>query len=92
MAASSYDSVWRSTPVSDWNPNDASTGHDFLNQIDTQKGNVSNAENIYKQQAGQVADSRNTYNDLFNNRTSYNDMYNEARQTAGVDDAKAQYL
>lgn len=91
MAASSYDSVWRSQPVSDWNPNDASTGHDFLNQIDTQKGNVSNAENIYKQQAGQVADSRNTYNDLFNNRTSYNDMYNEARQTAGVDDAKAQY-
>lgn len=91
MAASSYDSVWRSQPVSDWNPNDASTGHDFLNQIDTQKGNVANAENIYKQQAGQVADSRNTYNDLFNNRTSYNDMYNEARQTAGVDDAKAQY-
>lgn len=91
MAASSNDSVWRSTPVSDWNPNDASTGHDFLNQIDTQKGKVSNAENIYQQQAGQVADSRNTYNDLFNNRTSYNDMDNEARQTAGVDDAKAQY-
>ena len=50
MAASSYDSVWRSQPVSDWNPNDASTGHDFLNQIDTQKGKVSNAENIYQQQ------------------------------------------
>lgn len=89
--ASGYDEVWRSKPTSDWNPNDASTGHDFLDQISEQKGNVQNAQNIYQQQSEQANAAREAFNERFNNQTSYGDYYSQAKDSEGVDAAKAQY-
>ena len=87
-----YTQYFGSKPVSDWQANGpAESGHNFIDQINEQKGNVSAAENKYGEQQGVLNDARNTYQDLFKNQTGYSDLYGQAKTSEGVDDTKAQY-
>lgn len=90
--ASQYDTMWRSKPTSDWTANGpAETGHNFIDQINEQKGNVEKAQNLYDEQKGVADTSRQTYQDLFNNQTAYGDYYNQAKESEGVNQAREQY-
>lgn len=90
--ASQYDSIWRSKPTSDWTANGpAETGHNFIDQINEQKGNVENAQNLYNEQKGIADQSRQTFQDRFNNQTSYGDYYNQAKEEEGVNQSREQY-
>lgn len=92
MASSSYDSVWRSTPTSDWTANGSpESGHNFTDQINEQQQNVQGAQSRYEQQNQQAGQYQQQYDDLFQNRQSYGDMYQQARNQEGVDEAKKQY-
>lgn len=87
-----YTQYFGSKPVSDWQANGpAESGHNFIDQINEQKGNISAAEGKYGEQQGMLNDARNTYQDLFKNQTGYSDLYGQAKTSEGVDDAKAQY-
>lgn len=80
------------TPKSTWTANgDASSGHDFINQINEQKGNVSNKEAEYQNLLGNVDTAKQTYEDAYKNQTAYGDLYNQAKQSEGVNEAKEQY-
>ena len=88
----SYNVYFGSKPVSDWSPNQSfETGHDFINQISEQKGNISGKENEYATQQGQLGDARNAYKDAYTNQQGYGSLYGQAKTSEGVDDAKAQY-
>ena len=81
-----------SKPVSDWTANGpASSGHNFIDQINEQKGKISGKEGEYKTQQGQLDEARNAYKDAYQNQQSYSDLYGQAKGSEGVDDAKAQY-
>lgn len=87
-----YTSYFGSKPVSDWTANGpAESGHNFLDQINEQKGVVSGKQGEYNTQQGQLGDARNAYNDAYKSQQSYSDLYGQAKGTEGVDDAKAQY-
>lgn len=87
-----YTSYFGSKPVSDWTANGpAESGHNFIDQINEQKGVVSGKQGEYNTQQGQLGDARNAYNDAYKSQQSYSDLYGQARGTEGVDDAKAQY-
>jgi hypothetical protein len=87
-----YTSYFGSKPVSDWTANGpAEGGHNFIDQINEQKGVVSGKQGEYNTQQGQLGDARNAYNDAYKSQQSYSDLYGQARGTEGVDDAKAQY-
>jgi hypothetical protein len=78
--------------VSDWTANGpAEGGHNFIDQINEQKGVVSGKQGEYNTQQGQLGDARNAYNDAYKSQQSYSDLYGQAKGTEGVDDAKAQY-
>lgn len=79
-------------PKSDWKANGpASSGHDFINQINEQKGNVTNKTNEYQNFAKDAKELENTYKDTFNNQASYNDLYDQAAQQARVNEREEQY-
>ena len=81
-----------SKPVSDWTANGpAESGHDFINQINEQRGKISGKESEYGAQQGQLGEARNAYKDAYQNQQSYSDLYGQAKGAEGVDDAKAQY-
>lgn len=87
-----YTSYFGSKPVSDWTANGpAESGHNFIDQINEQKGVVSGKQGEYNTQQGQLGDARNAYNDAYKSQQSYSDLYGQAKGTEGVDDAKAQY-
>lgn len=87
-----YTSYFGSKPVSDWTANGpAESGHNFIDQINEQKGVVAGKQGEYNTQQGQLGDARNAYNDAYKSQQSYSDLYGQARGTEGVDDAKAQY-
>lgn len=87
-----YTQYFGSKPVSDWQANGpAESGHNFIDQINEQKGNISAMEGKYGEQQGVLNNARNTYQDLFKNQTGYSDLYGQAKTSEGVDDAKAQY-
>lgn len=87
-----YTSYFGSKPVSDWTANGpAESGHNFIDQINEQKGVVAGKQGEYNTQQGQLGDARNAYDDAYKSQQSYSDLYGQARGTEGVDDAKAQY-
>ena len=87
-----YTSYFGSKPVSDWTANGpAESGHNFIDQINEQKGVVAGKQGEYTNQQGQLGDARNAYNDAYKNQQSYSDLYGQAKGAEGVDDAKAQY-
>ena len=87
-----YTSYFGSKPVSDWTANGpAESGHNFIDQINEQKGVVSGKQGEYNTQQGQLGDARNAYDDAYKSQQSYSDLYGQARGTEGVDDAKTQY-
>lgn len=87
-----YNSYFGSKPVSDWTANGpAESGHNFIDQINEQKGVVAGKQGEYNTQQGQLGNARNAYNDAYKSQQNYSDLYGQARGTEGVDDAKAQY-
>lgn len=81
-----------SKPVFDWNPNgSAESGHDFINQINQQKGVVSGKEQQYQDYQANVNNAQQQYQDAYKNQQAYGDLYNQAKQSEGVDTAKEQY-
>ena len=87
-----YTSYFGSKPVSDWTANGpAEGGHNFIDQINEQKGVVGGKQGEYETQQGQLGNARNAYDDAYKSQQSYSDLYGQARGTEGVDDAKAQY-
>lgn len=81
-----------SKPVFDWNPNgSAESGHDFINQIDEQKGKISGKETQYQDYQANVNNAQQRYEDAYKNQQAYGDLYNQAKQNEGVDTAKEQY-
>lgn len=87
-----YTSYFGSKPVSDWTANGpAEGGHNFIDQINEQKGVVAGKQGEYETQQGQLGNARNAYDDAYKSQQSYSDLYGQAKGTEGVDDAKAQY-
>ena len=90
--ASNYNVYFGSKPVSDWTANGSKeSGHNFIDQINEQKGVVDNKQNEYNTQTGQVGNAQSAYDDAYKNQQGYGDLYNQAKREEGVDDAKAQY-
>lgn len=89
MAITSY---FGSKPVSDWTPNGSfESGHDFINQITKQQGDIDAHKGQYANQQGVLNTARSQYEDAYKNQQNYGDLYAQAKGTEGVDDAKAQY-
>ena len=89
MATTTY---FGSKPVSDWTANGpAESGHNFIDQINEQKGIVSNKQGEYGTQQETLGNARNAYEDASNARQNYSDLYNAAKGSEGVEDAKNQY-
>lgn len=87
-----YTAYFGSKPVSDWTANGpAESGHNFIDQINEQKGKISGKESEYNTQQGELGTARNAYKDAYQNQQSYSDLYSQAKGDEGVDDAKAQY-
>lgn len=87
-----YTQYFGSKPVSDWQANGpAEGGHNFIDQINEQKGKISSKEGEYSAQQGELGSARNAYKDAYQNQQNYSDLYNQAKTSEGVDDAKAQY-
>lgn len=87
-----YNTYFGSKPVSDWVANGpAEGGHNFIDQINEQKGKISSKEGEYSAQQGELGNARNAYQDAYKNQQNYSDLYNQAKGSEGVDDAKAQY-
>lgn len=90
--ASNYNVYFGSKPVSDWTANGSKeSGHNFIDQINEQKGVVNNKQNEYNTQTGQVGNAQSAYDDAYKNQQGYGDLYQQAKRDEGVDDAKAQY-
>ena len=87
-----YNAYFGTKPESDWTANGpAESGHNFIDQINEQKGVVAGKQGEYNTQQGQLGDARNAYNDAYKNQQNYSDLYRQARGEEGVDDARAQY-
>jgi hypothetical protein len=81
-----------SKPVSDWTANGpAESGHNFIDQINEQKGKVTGQENKVAEQQNILGEARNAYNDAYQNQQNYSDLYGKAKEDEGVLDAKNQY-
>lgn len=81
-----------SKPVFDWNPNgSAESGHDFINQINEQKGNITSKSGEYQQAKATAEGADKQFGDMFSNRQAYSDMYNQAAQQAKVDQKEQEY-
>ena len=89
MATTQY---FGSKPVSDWTANgSAESGHNFIDQINEQKGIIGNKTNEYGNQQGELGNARNAYDEAYKAQQNYSDLYNQAKGSEGVDDARAQY-
>ena len=89
MATTQY---FGSKPVSDWTANGpAESGHNFIDQINEQKGIIGNKTGEYSTQQGELGNARNAYNEAYKAQQNYSDLYNQAKGSEGVDDARAQY-
>ena len=87
-----YTQYFGSKPVSDWTANGpAESGHNFIDQINEQKGVVAGKEGEYGTQQGQLGEARTAYGDAYKNQQNYSDLYNQAKGTEGVEDARNQY-
>lgn len=87
-----YNVYFGSKPVSDWTANgSAESGHNFIDQINEQKGVISGKQGEYDTQQGVLGSARDAYTDAYKNQQNYSDLYNAAKGEEGVDDAKAQY-
>jgi len=87
-----YTQYFGSKPVSDWTANgSAESGHNFIDQINEQKGVISGKQNEYGNQTGQVSNAQTAYDDAYKNQKGYGELYQQAKGEEGVDDAKAQY-
>lgn len=87
-----YTSYFGSKPVSDWTANGpAEGGHNFIDRINEQKGNIAGEEAKYNNQYGKLEGMQNAYDEAYKGQQNYSDLYNQAKASEGVDDAKAQY-
>ena len=81
-----------SKPVSDWTANGpAEGGHNFIDRINEQKGNIAGEETKYNNQYGKLEGMQNAYDEAYKGQQNYSDLYNQAKISEGVNDAKAQY-
>lgn len=81
-----------SKPVSDWTANGpAESGHNFIDQINEQKGKISEQEGRYNTQYGKLDELQNAYDEAYKGQQNYSDLYRQAKGEEGVDDARAQY-
>ena len=79
-------------PVSDWTANGpAEGGHNFIDQINEQKGKISGLEEKYNTAYGNIEGAQNAYDEAYKGQKSYSDLYKQAKGEEGVDDARAQY-
>lgn len=89
MATGTY---FGTKPSSDWTANgSAESGHDFINQINEQKGNVSGKAQQYQTAQANVDQARGAYQQQVDNMKGYGDYYNTAKESEGVNQAKEQY-
>ena len=87
-----YSSYFGSKPVSDWTANGpAEGGHNFIDRINEQKGNISGEEAKYNNQYGKLEGLQNAYDEAYKGQQNYSDLYNQAKMSEGVNDAKSQY-
>ena len=87
-----YNSYFGSKPVSDWTANGpAEGGHNFIDRINEQKGNIAGEEAKYNNQYGKIEGLQNAYDEAYKGQQNYSDLYNQAKMSEGVNDAKAQY-
>ena len=87
-----YTSYFGSKPVSDWTANGpAESGHNFIDQINEQKGKVQGQEGKVAEQQNYLNSARDVYNQAYQNQQNYSDLYRQSKGEEGVDDAKAQY-
>jgi hypothetical protein len=87
-----YTQYFGSKPVSDWQANGpAESGHNFIDQINEQKGKVEGQENKVAEQQNYLNGARDAYNNAYQNQQNYSNLYNTAKGSEGVDDAKNQY-
>lgn len=89
MAITQY---FGSKPVSDWTANGpAEGGHNFIDQINEQRGKISEQEGRYNEQYGNLGNAREQYQNAYQNQQNYSDLYRQAKADEGVEDARAQY-
>lgn len=89
MATTQY---FGSKPVSDWTANGpAESGHNFIDQINEQRGKIGEQEGRYNEQYAQLGNAQNEYQNAYKNQQNYSDLYKQAKGEEGVDDARAQY-
>lgn len=89
MATTQY---FGSKPVSDWTANGpAESGHNFIDQINEQRGKIGEQEGRYNEQYAQLGNAQNEYQNAYKNQQNYSDLYRQAKGEEGVDDARAQY-
>lgn len=87
-----YTSYFGSKPVSDWTANGpAEGGHNFIDRINEQKGNIAGEEAKYNNQYGKLEGMQNAYDEAYKGQQNYSDLYNQAKMSEGVNDAKSQY-
>ena len=87
-----YNAYFGSKPVSDWQANGpAESGHNFIDQINEQKSNISGQQGRYDSQYGKISGAQNEYNQAYQGQQNYSDLYRSAKGEEGVDDAKSQY-
>lgn len=87
-----YTQYFGSKPTSDWVANGpASTGHNFIDQINEQKGVVANKTNEYGAQQGNLNTARDQYQQAYKGQQDYSNLYGAAKGEEGVEDARSQY-
>lgn len=87
-----YETYFGSKPVSDWTANgSAEEGHNFIDRINQQAQDIEAGKNQYNEQKGVVGSAQTAYDDAYKNQQGYGDLYKQAKDSEGVDDAKAQY-
>lgn len=89
MATQSY---FGSKPVSDWQANGpAESGHNFIDQINQQQGNINEQQNRYNTQYGNIANAQNAYENAYKGQQDYGSLYAQAKESEGVKAAQDQY-
>lgn len=89
MATTQY---FGSKPVSDWTANGpAEEGHDFINQINEQKGKVAEQESKYNEAYGNIGTAQSAYDEAYKNQQNYSDLYKQAKADEEVEDRRSQY-
>lgn len=74
-----------------YNFDDSEYSHNFQDRIAQGEQNVAQKQGEYQQYQGRADQAYNTQQQAMDNRQSYGDILSQAKQTEGVNEAKAQY-